>query len=136
MYLPDTNACIRLMNGSSDVLLEAWRRQPAKNIFIAATVEAELSFGVENSHPSEQKANAFVPNQFLVPHGTVHFDARCAGVHGSLRAKLKRNGTPIGPMDMMIAATALAHNLVVVTHNADEFAKVQGLRLEDWEIVS
>ena len=124
------------MNGSSDVLLEAWRRQPAKNIFTAATVEAELSFGVENSHPSEQKANAFVPNQFLVPYGTVHFDAQCARACGSLRAKPKRNGTPIGPMDMMIAAAALAHNLIVVTHNTDEFAKVQGLRLEDWKIVS
>lgn len=136
MYLPNTNACIRLMNGFSDVLLEMWRRQPAKNIFIAAIVEAELAFGVDNSHPSERKANALVLNQFLVPYGAVHFDARRARAYGSLRAKLKRSGTPIGPMDMMIAATALAHNLIVVTQNTDEFSKVEGLQFTDWEIVS
>jgi len=136
MYLPDTNACIRSMNGSSDFLLEMWRRQPAKNIFTAAIVEAELAFGVDNSHPSERKANALVLNKSLFPYGTVRFDTRCARAYGLLRAKLKRSGTPIGPMNTVIAATALTHNLIVVTHNTDDFSKVEGLQFTDWEIVS
>lgn len=52
-----------------------------------------------------------------------------------IRAELSRLGQPIGPNDLLIASTAVAHDLVLVSHNTDEFSRVVGLRLEDWEAV-
>jgi tRNA(fMet)-specific endonuclease VapC len=60
------------------------------------------------------------------------FDDAAAEVYGRIRAELASRGTPIGPYDLMIAATALANNLILVTHNTREFARVSGLVLEDW----
>ena len=61
------------------------------------------------------------------------FDRDAARIYGSLRADLERAGTMIGPNDLMIASIALAHGLTLVTHNAAEFARVPGLKVEDWE---
>lgn len=60
-------------------------------------------------------------------------DTQVADVHAELFANLRRAGTLIGAHDMMIAATALAHGLVVVTHNVGEFGRVEALRVEDWQ---
>ena len=62
------------------------------------------------------------------------FDGQAADICGRIRASLARRGTPIGPYDFQIAAIALANNLILVTHNVDEFSRVEGLRIEDWEI--
>ena len=53
---------------------------------------------------------------------------------GEIRADLNRKGTPIGPYDLQIAAMALVNDCVLVTHNTAEFLRVEGLRLEDWEV--
>ncbi|WP_442921628.1 PIN domain-containing protein [Microcoleus sp. Aus8_D2] len=55
-------------------------------------------------------------------------------MYGEIRAQLAASGTPIGPNDLLIASIALANNLILVTHNTREFSRVEGLRLEDWEI--
>ena len=60
------------------------------------------------------------------------FDDAAAEVYGHIRADLAVQGTPIGPNDLLIAAIALANNLILVTHNTREFARVAGLALEDW----
>lgn len=62
------------------------------------------------------------------------FDDRCAEEAAQIRANLAAQGKPIGPHDILIAATARAHDAVLVTHNIGEFARVTGLRLEDWEV--
>ena len=62
------------------------------------------------------------------------FDDSCSEPYGRIRQELERLGTPIGAYDLMIAATAIAHDLTLVTHNIDEFARVVGLRYEDWEV--
>ncbi len=62
-----------------------------------------------------------------------HSDDQCAEHYGVIRAELERAGTPIGPNDLMIAATAKAHDITLVSHNTREFSRVVGLRLEDWE---
>jgi tRNA(fMet)-specific endonuclease VapC len=61
------------------------------------------------------------------------FDDRCAEEAGLIRLHLERSGRPIGPNDLLIAATARAHDLVLVTHNRREFERIPGLRVEDWE---
>jgi tRNA(fMet)-specific endonuclease VapC len=52
---------------------------------------------------------------------------------GEIRATLEKAGTPIGPYDLLIAATAVAKDIILVTHNTMEFSRVSGIRLEDWE---
>ena len=61
------------------------------------------------------------------------FDDDAARKYGEIRSVLTRLGKPIGPNDLMIAATALVHGAVLVTHNTREFSRVEGLQIEDWE---
>ena len=63
-----------------------------------------------------------------------HFDDAAANAYSDIRAKLEKAGKPIGPNDMLIAAIAVANDLILVTHNTAEFSRIQGLKLEDWEI--
>jgi tRNA(fMet)-specific endonuclease VapC len=72
--------------------------------------------------------------RFLAPYVCLPFDDLCAEHYGLIRADLERAGAPIGASDLLIAATARAHDLVLVTHNVREFSRVVGLRLEDWEV--
>jgi tRNA(fMet)-specific endonuclease VapC len=64
---------------------------------------------------------------------TLAFDEKCEEVYGVIRAQLSLAGTPIGPIDLLIAAAALANQGTIVTHNTAEFGRVKGLRVEDWE---
>ena len=65
---------------------------------------------------------------------TLPFDDQSAVIYGQIRAQLAAPGTPIDPNDLLIASIALANNLIIVTHNTREFSRVEGLRLEDWDI--
>lgn len=72
--------------------------------------------------------------EFLQTIQTVLIDEPAALIYGEIRARLEQQGTPIGGNDLLIAATALAHNLILVTHNTREFGRISELNLEDWEI--
>lgn len=72
--------------------------------------------------------------RFLRPYVTVPFDDVAALEYGRIRARLEQAGTPIGPYDMQIAAIAIVHGLIVITHNTAEFSRIGGLRIEDWEV--
>ena len=69
---------------------------------------------------------------FTLPLAIVPFDASAAVAYGSVRAGLERQGTPIGAMDLLIAAHALSLRVILVTHNTREFARLEGLQVEDW----
>ena len=71
-------------------------------------------------------------NQFLVPLDIVEFDANVALEYGIIRAKLERAGTPIGPLDMLIASHVKSLDLTLVTNNEKEFKRVDGLTIENW----
>jgi len=71
--------------------------------------------------------------KFLSQFVSLPFDDRAAKVYGEIRAQLAAKGTPIGPNDLMIAAIAVANNVILVTHNTREFSRVDRLRIEDWE---
>jgi tRNA(fMet)-specific endonuclease VapC len=60
------------------------------------------------------------------------FDLQCAKLAAESQHALRRTGNLIGPMDALIAATALAHRATLVTHNVGEFRRVRGLHVEDW----
>jgi len=70
---------------------------------------------------------------FFSPLGSLSFDDNCAEMYARVRQDLSAQGCLIGPNDLLIAAIALAHDAVLVTHNQKEFCRVAGLRLTDWE---
>ncbi|MCU0610797.1 MAG: type II toxin-antitoxin system VapC family toxin [Candidatus Eisenbacteria bacterium] len=131
MYLLDTNACIRILNSSSGPLIERLRGESSDQIRTCSVAKAELLCGARKS--SRVTENLRVLRRFFDLIACVPFDDVCAEHHGPIRAELEREGTPIGPYDLMIASTAKAHDMTLVTHNVDEFARVVGLRVEDWE---
>ena len=98
---------------------------------VCSVVKAELLYGARRSHRVAQ--NLANLDRFFTPLTSLAFDDACAAEYGLLRADLSHAGTPIGANDLMIAAIARHHDLTVVTHNFDEFSRVVGLRVEDWE---
>ena len=98
---------------------------------MSSVVKAELYHGARRS--TRVADNLELLGRFFAPFASVPFDDRCAEVYGQIRTELEREGRIIGPNDLMIAATARAHDLTLVTHNVGEFSRVAGLRVVDWE---
>jgi tRNA(fMet)-specific endonuclease VapC len=131
MYLLDTNACIRVLNSSSAPLVARLRSHAPSEIRVSSVTRAELLYGARRS--ARVAENLRLLAGFVAPLVSLPFDDACAEQYGALRATLAAAGQPIGPNDLLIAATALAHDLTLVTHNLREFSRVAGLKLEDWE---
>jgi tRNA(fMet)-specific endonuclease VapC len=130
MYLLDTNACIRILNGWAP-LIERFRAHRTTDLRLCSVVKAELIFGARrSSHPAE---NLRTLSRFFQPFVSLPFDDECAEACGAIREQLARTGRPIGQNDLLIAATATRHGLDLVTHNVSEFSRVIGLRVVDWE---
>ena len=132
MVLLDTNVCIRLLNNSHGGLIQQIRRLQPKEIALCSIVKSELYYGARHSRQVE--ANLQLLTQFFEPLASLPFDDRCAEEAGLIRADLARQGMPMGPNDVLIAATARANDAVLVTHNTDEFSRITGLRFVDWEV--
>ena len=98
---------------------------------VCAIVKAELFHGAENSQYPQ--ANLEKQRAFLDRFVSLPFDDRAAKAYGRIRATLKKAGTPIGPNDLLIAAIAVAHNCILVSHNTKEFERITELSLKDWE---
>jgi len=130
-YLLDTNVCIRIINGRSVQSRIRVLEIPDGEVVVCSIVRAELFYGAAKSQTPE--ATRRKQDHFLHPFETLPFDDNAATEYGRIRAQLEKSGTLIGPLDMQIAAIALANNLIVVTHNIREFSRVEGLRVEDWE---
>jgi len=132
IYSLDTNTCIRYINGRAPNLLRRLQRTPPGEIVVCSVVRAELFYGASKSQtPALSITKQY---RFLRPYSTAPFDDNAATEYGRIRAYLEGQGTPIGPVDLLIAAIALANNLILVTHNTAEFGRVPGLKIEDWEI--
>ena len=131
MYLLDTNVCVRILNGSSSALVDRMRERAPSEIRLCSTVKEELLFGARRSSRVEE--NLRLLQRFFDTFISLPFDDLCAEHYGIIRNDLERFGMPIGPNDLMIAATARAHDLVLITNNTREFSRVVGLRVEDWE---
>lgn len=131
MYLLDTNACIRILNNSSESLVNRLQQHSPEDLFLCAVVKAELIYGAYRS--SYVAANLRVLKGFFKPFKSLPFDDSCLEEYGRIRSDLERMGAPIGPYDLMIAATCLAHDLILVTNNTREFSRVVGLQVADWQ---
>lgn len=128
--LLDTDTCIAILRGRPSGPAERIAESVPSQIRVSAIVRAELVFGAHHSKAPAQ--NLRLVDEFLSPLSCVPFDEKCADEYGVLREDLARRRQIIGPNDMLIAATALAHGLTLVTHNTDEFSRVVDLKLIDW----
>ncbi len=126
----DTNICIYIIkNKPKKVIIELKRHKPSE-ICVSAITYAELTYGVEKSMAVEKNrlALALLFSNIEV----LNFDIKAAIHYGKIRAYLEKQGTPIGPLDMMIAAHAMSLGYTVVTNNIKEFERVPDLKLENW----
>lgn len=128
-YLVDANAVVGLLNDRPLSLVRRARQVPVGDMAIPALVVHELFYGAFKSRRGPQNVAKIEALQFQV----VEFDHDDARQAGEIRAVLAARGTPIGPYDVLIAGQALARNLILVTRNIREFARVPGLRFENWE---
>jgi tRNA(fMet)-specific endonuclease VapC len=131
VFLLDTNVCIRILNGSSPPVAARLQATNPAEVRLSAVVKAELLYGARKSKRVDD--NLRLLRRFFTPFVSLPFDDRCAEEAGLIRLDLERSGRPIGPNDLLIAASARAHDLVLVTHNEREFGRIPGLRVEDWE---
>jgi len=129
VILLDTNICIHVINARPPGVLERFRQHRMGEIGLCSVVAAELAYGVAKSgSPRNRQAL----EMFLAPLIILPFDEAALWAYGDLRSELERKGTPIGPLDTMIAAHALSQQSTLVTNNTREFARVPGLALENW----
>ena len=101
-----------------------------EDICISSITYAELVYGVEKSQAKEKNRIALM--LLLSEIEILPYDDLAAQTYGVIRADLERKGTPIGPMDLLIAAHAKAKGFTIVTNNVREFERVEGLAVEDW----
>ncbi len=129
MYLLDTNTLIYFFKGIGEVENNLFARSP-RDIFISSLVLYELQVGISKSNNPQKREKQL--SILLEQVNVIDFAEREAKASAKIRTNLEKKGTPIGPIDILIAGCAVAHNLTLVTHNTKEFMRVDDLRLEDW----
>jgi tRNA(fMet)-specific endonuclease VapC len=129
MYALDTNTVIYFFKNVGHVA-EHLFSLPPHEIALPSVVLYELEVGIAKSTAPEKRRAQL--NELLTFMHVLPFTEHEAGISAQVRAKLEKAGTPIGPLDMMIAGTALANKATLVTHNTKEFSRIDSLRLEDW----
>ncbi len=126
----DTNICIYLIKNNPPEVGERFRKYVFGELGISSIAVSELMYGVHKSRQPEKNMTAL--DAFLLPLKILPFDEAASRQYGLLRAALEKKGTPIGSMDMLIAAHALAMGCTLITHNIREFNRVEGLKTETW----
>ena len=128
-FVLDTNTCIYALKRQGRVV-EHLREHAPDDVGVTIVTVAELWFGaLKSARPSLTRHEM---DGFLEAFEVLAFEREAAEAYASIRFELERTGRPIGERDMLIASIALAQGLVVVTHNLSEFARVPGLKSEDW----
>lgn len=128
-YMLDTNICIFTIKNKPQEVRDAFNRH-GNQLCISTITLMELMYGAEKSATPER--NLAIVEGFAARLEVLDYNTQAAAHSGQLRAELAMAGTPIGPHDQMIAGHARACGLILVTHNAREFTRVPGLRVEDW----
>ena len=129
MFLLDTDTCIYALKQDRDVLGQLLSKT-RDEVFVSVITEGELRTGAAKSS-SPAKTLRLVEN-FLRPLTILEFTTQDAIAYAQVRARLERAGTPIGPLDTLIASQAVARQLTLVSNNEREFRRVSGLHLENW----
>ena len=129
MYMLDTNICIYAMKNRPEGVLQHLQDHIG-SLCISSITLAELWHGIQKSVFPEKSQRAFL--KFSLILDILPFDDLAAIEYGKICAALQKQGTPIGTMDMLIAAHAKASDCTLVTNNMREFERVEGLRLVNW----
>jgi tRNA(fMet)-specific endonuclease VapC len=128
-YLLDTDTCIYALRRNERVI-DRLLSKNRSDIAVSVITEAELRTGAAKSSAPVKTLHAM--ESFLRPLAIVEYRSEDAASYAQVRARLERAGTPIGPLDTLIAAQAVGRKLVLVTNNVREFSRVSSLRLESW----
>ncbi len=129
-YLLDSNICIYIIKKKPEAVLEKFNSIRPGEIAISMITVAELEFGARKS--SNPAKNLAALNKFLIPFNLLDFDHAASIEYGIIRTNLERKGTPIGPLDTLIAAHSISLDHILVTNNEREFSRVEGLKIENW----
>ena len=129
-YFLDTNVIIDGIKGRNNNIIKHYMENYAENLFVPAIVVAELEFGA--LHSNDYKKNKKLYEKFISNFAVIPFYKEYSKEYAQIRQSLESEGTPIGANDMLIAATALANDAILVTHNVGEFERIHNLRIEDW----
>jgi len=131
LHVLDTNTVSYALRGEPAVVDRLRALTPA-DVAVPAIVVYELRYGLARLPRASATPRLAALSTFLAPMRVLDFDQRCAERAATVRAELEAAGTPIGPHDVLIAATALAHGAALVTHKVREFCRVRGLTVLDW----
>jgi tRNA(fMet)-specific endonuclease VapC len=128
-YVLDTNTLIYFFKGLGDVS-KNMLAQPPSEIAIPTVVLFELEVGIAKSTSPRKRKSQLQEITALV--NVLPFGIAESKAAAQIRVKLEKQGLPIGPYDVLIAATAMANNMILVTHNQKEFGRIESLKIEDW----
>ena len=126
----DTNICIYIIKQQPESVLKRFLDYQIGDISISAITLSELRYDVAKSEHREKNSEAL--EEFMIPLEILPFDEEAAQAYGDIRTSLEKVGTPLGAMDMLIAAHAVSRGLELVTNNTREFSRVSGLTVVDW----
>jgi tRNA(fMet)-specific endonuclease VapC len=129
-YMLDTNICIYVIKHKPEKVFQKLQEVDPSDVCISFVTYAELIHGVEKSAAVDK--NRLALSILLANIEILDFDVNAADGYGKIRADLEKNGTPIGPLDMMIAGHARSLDYTLVTNNVKEFKRVSGLKIENW----
>ncbi len=130
--LLDTDICIYIIKQKPANVLKRFLEYQIGDIGISSITLSELRYGVAKSAHREKNAKAL--DEFIIPLEVVSYNETAAHVYGDIRASLEKAGTPIGSMDMLIAAHALSLGIPLVTNNTRDFLRIPSLNLIDWTV--
>jgi tRNA(fMet)-specific endonuclease VapC len=126
----DTNICIYIIKQQPVAVLKRFLEYQIGDIGISSITLSELRYGAAKSTHQEKNTKAL--DEFITPLEVVSFDEEAALVYGDIRATLEKAGTPIGSMDMLIAAHAVSLGIPLVTNNTREFVRIPALNSIEW----
>jgi tRNA(fMet)-specific endonuclease VapC len=129
-YMLDTNICIYIIKQKPENVLKRFMQTRVSDIGVSSITLSELEYGVMKSARPEQNKLALA--QFIAPIEISAYDDVAAQHYGQIRTNLERQGTPIGSLDMLIAAHALSIDSTLITNNESEFKRVTHLKVENW----
>lgn len=129
MYTLDTDTLIYFFKGKGKVADQLLAVAP-KDIGVSLIVVYEIEVGIQKTADPSQRKKQW--EEFLNTCRVLPFDRKEISAAAKIRSQLEKRGEPIGPLDTLIAGTALANDLTLVTHNVREFKKVEGLKIMDW----
>ena len=129
-YMLDTNICIYAIKHKPEKVFQKLQEVESEDVCVSSVTYAELVHGVEKSAAVEK--NRLALSMLLANIEILDFDVDAADCYGKIRANLEKKGTPIGPLDMMIAGHALSRGYTVVTNNVKGFSRVSNLKIENW----